>query len=166
MVAGGIVPALIYYGLMILSPGVFLVATCLICCVVSLATGSSWTTAGTVGIALIGVGAGLGIPLEMAAGAIISGAYFGDKMSPLSDTTNLAPAMAGSNLFDHVRHMVFTTGPSLIIALILYGILGMNYGGGAADTSQVDTLMALMKDNFYISPILIIRRFAYCHGDL
>jgi NhaC family Na+:H+ antiporter len=154
-IAGGIVPALIYYGLMILSPGIFLVAACLICCIVSLSTGSSWTTAGTVGIALIGVGTGLGIPPAMAAGAIISGAYFGDKMSPLSDTTNLAPAMAGSTLFEHVRHMIYTTGPSLIIALILYGILGMGHGGNA-DTSQVDTLMSLMRENFYISPILII----------
>lgn len=154
-IAGGIVPALIYYGLMILSPGVFLVAACIICCIVSLATGSSWTTTGTVGIALIGVGAGLGIPVEMAAGAIISGAYFGDKMSPLSDTTNLAPAMAGSTLFEHIRHMVYTTTPSLIIALILYGILGMGHSGNA-DTSQVSEIMSLMNDNFYISPILII----------
>ncbi|MBR0600634.1 Na+/H+ antiporter NhaC [Sinanaerobacter chloroacetimidivorans] len=155
-IAGGIVPAMIYYGLMLLSPGVFLVATCLICAIVSLATGSSWTTAGTVGIALIGVGAGLGIPLEMAAGAIISGAYFGDKMSPLSDTTNLAPAMAGSTLFDHVRHMIFTTGPSLIIALIIFGILGMGHAGEQVDMSGVTTLMDGLKENFYISPILII----------
>ena len=155
-IAGGIVPALIYYGLMILSPGIFLVATCLICSVVSLATGSSWTTAGTVGIALIGVGAGLGIPVEMAAGAIISGAYFGDKMSPLSDTTNLAPAMAGSNLFDHIRHMIKTTGPSLVIALIIFGVLGMGHGSENVDMSQVEALMSTLKNNFYISPILII----------
>lgn len=155
-IAAGIVPSLIYYGLMIMSPGIFLVATCLICCVVSLATGSSWTTAGTVGIALIGVGTGLGVSPAMAAGAIISGAYFGDKMSPLSDTTNLAPAMAGSSLFEHVRHMIKTTGPSLIIALVLFGIIGMGHGGQAADTSQVDTLMGVMRDNFFISPILII----------
>jgi len=154
-IAGGIVPALIYYGLMILSPGIYLVATCLICAIVSLATGSSWTTAGTVGIALMGVGLGLGIPMEMAAGAVISGAYFGDKMSPLSDTTNLAPAMAGSTLFEHIRHMILTTGPSLIIALIIYGILGAGHSGNA-DTSQVETLMTLMKENFYISPILLI----------
>ena len=155
-IAGGIVPALIYYGLMIMSPSVYLVATCLICCVVSLATGSSWTTAGTVGIALIGIGTGLGIPMGMAAGAIISGAYFGDKMSPLSDTTNLAPAMAGSTLFEHIRHMCYTTGPSLIIALILYAVLGMGRGGADVDMSQVDVLMNAMKDNFTISPILII----------
>lgn len=155
-IAGGIVPSLIYYGLMIMSPGIFLVATCLICCVVSLATGSSWTTAGTVGIALIGVGTGLGIPVPMAAGAIISGAYFGDKMSPLSDTTNLAPAMAGSNLFDHIRHMIKTTGPSLVIALIIFAVLGIGHTGQNVDMSQVDSLMSAMRDNFYISPILII----------
>lgn len=155
-IAGGIVPSLIYYGLKILSPGIFLVATCLICCVVSLATGSSWTTAGTVGIALIGVGTGLGIAPEIAAGAIISGAYFGDKMSPLSDTTNLAPAMAGSTLFDHVRHMIFTTGPSLLISLVIFGFLGMKASGTNVDMSQVEALMTTMSDNFYISPILII----------
>lgn len=155
-IAGGIVPTMIYYGLMIMSPGIFLVAACLICCIVSLATGSSWTTAGTVGIALIGIGAGLGISPAMAAGAIISGAYFGDKMSPLSDTTNLAPAMAGSTLFEHVRHMAFTTGPSLIISLILFGIVGMGHGGESTDLSQVDELMSIMSDNFYISPLLLI----------
>ncbi|NMR89240.1 sodium:proton antiporter, partial [Vibrio parahaemolyticus] len=106
-ILSGTVPAMIYYGLKILSPGIFLVATTLICSVVSLATGSSWTTAGTVGVALIGVGRGLGIPVEIVAGAIVSGAYFGDKLSPLSDTTNLAPAMAGSTLFEHLRYMLF-----------------------------------------------------------
>jgi len=155
-IAAGIVPAMIYYGLMIMSPGIFLVATCIICCIVSLATGSSWTTAGTVGIAFIGIGAGLGVPVEMAAGAIISGAYFGDKMSPLSDTTNLAPAMAGSTLFEHVRHMAFTTGPSLVISLILFGIIGMGHGGENTDLSQVDELMSVMSENFNLSPILII----------
>lgn len=155
-IAAGIVPTLIYYGLMIMSPGIFLVATCLICSVVSLATGSSWTTAGTVGIALIGVGSGLGIPVEMAAGAIISGAYFGDKMSPLSDTTNLAPAMAGSTLFEHVRHMAFTTGPSLLISLIIFGVLGLGHGSQSTDLSQVDVLMSVMRENFNISPLLLI----------
>ncbi|MGE9876470.1 Na+/H+ antiporter NhaC family protein, partial [Hornefia butyriciproducens] len=97
-VAAGVVPAMIYYGLLILKPSIFLFAACLLCCIVALATGSSWTTAGTIGIALIGVATGLGIPSSMAAGAVVSGAYFGDKMSPLSDTTNLAPAMAGATL--------------------------------------------------------------------
>ncbi|MEG2012435.1 MAG: Na+/H+ antiporter NhaC family protein, partial [Anaerovoracaceae bacterium] len=103
-IAAGVVPAMIYYGLMILKPSIFLFASCILCGIVSLATGSSWTTAGTIGIALIGVGTGLGISPAMTAGAIVSGAYFGDKMSPLSDTTNLAPAMAGATLFDHIRH--------------------------------------------------------------
>lgn len=155
-VAGGVIPAMIYYGLMIMSPAIFLVAACLICCIISVATGTSWGTAGTVGIALIGVGAGLGFSLPMTAGAIISGAYFGDKMSPLSDTTNLAPAMAGSTLFDHIRHMAFTTGPSLLIALILYGILGMGHAGQNLDLSGVQVLMDGMKENFYISPVLLI----------
>ncbi|RKD31569.1 Na+/H+ antiporter NhaC [Thermohalobacter berrensis] len=155
-ILSGVVPTMIYYGLQILSPSIFLVATCLICCVVSLATGSSWTTAGTVGIALIGIGQGLGIPLPMVAGAIISGAYFGDKMSPLSDTTNLAPAMAGANLFDHIRHMIYTTGPSLIIALILYGFLGSKYAGKALDTAAINNILETLASNFNINLLLLL----------
>jgi len=155
-ILGGIVPTLIYYGLKILTPSIFLVAACLLCCVVSLATGSSWTTAGTVGIALIGVAAGLGIPAPMAAGAIISGSYFGDKMSPLSDTTNLAPAMAGANLFDHVRHMVYTTGVSLVIALVGFAILGLKFAGKDLDSSKIDAITNLMSSSFTITPLLLI----------
>ncbi len=155
-ILAGVVPTMIYYGLKILSPGIFLVATCLICSIVSLATGSSWTTAGTVGVALMGVGMGLGMPLPMVAGAIISGAYFGDKMSPLSDTTNLAPAMAGSDLFDHVKHMIYTTGPSLIIALILYGILGARYAGKELDVAQINQLLDGLAGQFAINPLLFI----------
>ncbi len=155
-IAGGIVPAMIYYGLMILSPSVFLFAGCLLCCIVSLATGSSWTTAGTIGVALIGVGIGLGINPAMTAGAIVSGAYFGDKMSPLSDTTNLAPAIAGSNLFEHIRHMVWTVTPSLIIALIVYIILGIGHSGQSVDMTGVQVLMSGLQDEFFISPILLI----------
>ncbi|TJX68350.1 Na+/H+ antiporter NhaC [Soehngenia saccharolytica] len=155
-ILSGTVPAMIYYGLKILSPGIFLVATTLICCVVSLATGSSWTTAGTVGVALIGVGRGLGIPVEIVAGAIVSGAYFGDKISPLSDTTNLAPAMAGSTLFEHIRYMLYTTVPSLIIALILYAIIGSRYAGQTLDTSNIDLILNGLSANFYISPVLLI----------
>ena len=131
-VAAGVVPGMIYYGLLILKPSIYLIATCLLCSIVALATGSSWTTAGTIGIALIGVGTGLGIPAHFAAGAIITGAYFGDKMSPLSDTTNLAPAMAGSNLFDHISHMIYTVTPSMLIGLVVYGILGMRVSKGAS----------------------------------
>ncbi len=155
-ILAGVVPTMIYYGLQIISPGIFLVATTLICAVVSLATGSSWTTAGTVGIALIGIGQGLGIPLPIVAGAIISGSYFGDKMSPLSDTTNLAPSMAGADLFDHIRHMIFTTGPSLIISLILYGILGIKYAGNAMDMGSINTILEGLSSQFAISPLLLI----------
>ncbi|MFA5636672.1 MAG: Na+/H+ antiporter NhaC [Anaerovoracaceae bacterium] len=155
-IAGGVVPAMIYYGLMLLSPGVFLVAGCILCAIVALATGSSWTTAGTIGVAMIGVGMGLGINPAMTAGAIISGAYFGDKMSPLSDTTNMAPAVAGSNLFDHIRHMLWTTTPSLIIALIIYAVLGMGHSGESVDMSGVTMLMDGMKAEFWISPLLLL----------
>lgn len=155
-ILGGVVPAMIYYGLMILSPSIFLVTACILCCIVSLATGSSWTTAGTVGIALIGIGTSLQIPMEITAGAIISGAYFGDKMSPLSDTTNLAPAMAGSTLFDHVRHMVFTTGPSLIIALVIYGFLGIKFGGNQLDTASINAVLDGLNAQFTINPILLL----------
>lgn len=153
-ILGGIVPTMIYYGLKLLSPSIFLVATVLLCSVVSLATGSSWTTAGTVGIALVGVGIGLGMNPGLVAGAIISGAYFGDKMSPLSDTTNLAPAMAGSTLFEHIRHMSYTTGPSLIISLIIYGIIGMKFANNDLDTTAINEILTGMEANFNISLVL------------
>ncbi len=155
-ILSGIVPTMIYYGLQILSPGIFLIATVIICSIVSIATGSSWTTAATVGIALMGVGVGLNIPAPITAGAIISGAYFGDKMSPLSDTTNLAPAMAGADLFDHIRHMIFTTGPSYIISCVLFGLIGLKYAGGALDTVGINQLLTGLKDGFVISPILLL----------
>ncbi len=155
-IIGGIVPTMIYYGLKIISPKIFLPTACLICGVISLATGSSWTTAGTVGIALIGMGHGLGIPLPMVAGAIISGAYFGDKMSPLSETTNLAPAVAGANLFDHIEYMIYTTGPSLIISLILYGILGARYSGTNFNPESLNLILEGLTNEFKISPFLLI----------
>lgn len=155
-ILGGIVPTLIYYGLQVLSPSFFLIASLILCSIVSLATGSSWTTAGTVGIALMGVAAGLGVPAPMAAGAIISGAYFGDKMSPLSDTTNLAPAMAGSTLFDHIRHMFYTTGVSYIIALIAFGIMGSRFAGKELDVAAINELLNIMSENFTISPLLLL----------
>jgi Na+:H+ antiporter, NhaC family len=155
-ILSGTVPAMIYYGLKVLSPSIFLVATCIICAIVSLATGSSWTTAGTVGVALLGVGQGLGIDLPLVAGAIISGAYFGDKMSPLSDTTNLAPAMAGASLFDHVKHMIFTTGPSMIIALVAYGVLGLRYANKQLDYVQINQILDALRDQFNINLFLLI----------
>lgn len=153
---GGVVPTLIYYGLQILSPGLFLVAACVLCSVISLATGSSWTTAGTVGIALMGVAAGLGVPAPMAAGAIISGAYFGDKMSPLSDTTNLAPAIAGAKLFDHISHMVYTTAVSMVLALIGFAVLGSRFAGKQLDLAAINTLLGLMKQSYNITPWLLL----------
>lgn len=154
-IASGVVPMMIVYGLKLLSPHVFLFAACLICAIVALSTGSSWTTAGTVGIAFIGIGGALGVPLPMVAGAIISGAYFGDKMSPLSDTTNLAPAVSGSELFEHVRHMVGTTLPSFVLALILYLVIGLNYGG-EAHMEAVDTIVQGITNGFSISPWLFV----------
>ena len=155
-ILGGIVPTMIYYGLKVLSPGIFLIATCIICSVVSLATGSSWSTIGTLGVALMGVGIGLDVPVGMTAGAIISGAYFGDKMSPLSDTTNLAPAMAGSELFDHIKHMVYTTGPSYVIALIIFGILGMKFAGKELDVATINLYLDTISSNFNVSPIMFL----------
>jgi len=156
-ILGGIVPSMIYWGLNVLSPGIFLVATTLICAIVSISTGSSWTTAGTIGIALLGIGSALGIPTPIIAGAIISGAYFGDKMSPLSDTTNLAPAMAGTTLFEHINHMLYTTVPALLISLVLYGIIGMKYAGSQIDTSQISQIQSALISNYStLSPLLLL----------
>lgn len=155
-ISGGIVPTMIFYGLKVLSPGIFLAATMIICSIVSIGTGSSWSTAGTVGVALIGVGQGLGIPVTMVAGAIISGAYFGDKMSPMSDTTNLAPAVVGTDLFSHIRHMVYTVIPAYIIALILYIVLGIRFSSGALTTQNIDTMLSTLKANFLIHPVLLL----------
>lgn len=136
----GIIPSMIYYGLQILNPTIFLAACVIICAVISVATGSSWTTSATVGIALVGIGDALGISLGMTAGAVLSGAYFGDKMSPLSDTTNLAPAMAGGDLFSHIRYMALTTTPTIIITLIVFIILGFTIDTtGVADTGSILT---------------------------
>ncbi len=154
--AGGIVPAMIYYGLEMISPTYYLLAACIICCIVSMAAGNAWSAAGTVGIALMGIGQGLGVPLPMVAGAIVSGVYFGDKMSPLSETTNLAPAVVGIGLFEHIRNMTFTTGPALIIALILYGVLGIKYFGEGSRVNDVELIQGVLSDQFLISPFLLI----------
>ncbi|MFO7865956.1 MAG: Na+/H+ antiporter NhaC [Candidatus Aminicenantes bacterium] len=155
-ISGGIVPAMIYYGLQALSPGIFLGATMIICSIISLGTGSSWSTAGTVGVALIGVGQGLGVPVAMVAGAIISGAYFGDKMSPLSDTTNLAPAVAGTDLFSHIRHMLYTAVPAYIIALIVFGFLGARFSGGVLESQNIDIMLSTINTEFFIHPVLLL----------
>ena len=150
----GIIPAMIYYGLQILHPSIFLPACIIICAIISLATGSSWTTSATVGIALIGIGKVLGIPVGMVAGAVISGAYFGDKLSPLSDTTNLAPAMAGGELFSHIRYMTYTTVPSIVITIIVFTILSLTQNTtGDADT---ESLMLAIEEKFTITPLLFI----------
>ena len=150
----GIIPAMIYYGLQIIHPSVFLPACILICAIISLATGSSWTTSATVGIALIGIGRAMDLPVGMVAGAVISGAYFGDKLSPLSDTTNLAPAMAGGSLFTHIRYMTLTTLPSIIITFLVFVILGL----AQTSNGNVDTLSLLtaITDVFNISPWLFV----------
>jgi NhaC family Na+:H+ antiporter len=146
---------MIYYGLKILNPTILLVASCVICALVSLATGSSWTTVATVGIALMGIGKALGVSEGMIAGAIISGAYFGDKMSPLSDTTNLAPAMAGTDLFTHIRYMTITTVPTLIITLIIFTFLGFGIAKHEA-TIDVSQITLAIENTFDVNPILFI----------
>ena len=123
-ISSGVVPTMLYYGLKILHPKIFLPAALIICSITSLATGTSWGTAGTIGIALIGIGEGLGFPLPLVAGAVLSGAFFGDKMSPLSDTTNMAPAMVGTDLYTHIKHMTYTTGVSYTITLIIEIVIG------------------------------------------
>lgn len=155
-IASGTVPTLIDYGLKMLSPKYFLAATVLICSVVALSTGSSWTTAGTVGLALMGVGGALGVPAAMTAGAIVSGSYFGDKMSPLSDTTNLAPAVSGGDLFDHIRAMMWTTVPTYIIALGIYTYMGMNFSGEIATTGNIAEIGATMAKNYHLGLITLI----------
>ena len=157
---GGVIPAMIYYGLQILHPSIFLPACVIICALISLATGSSWTTSATVGIALIGIGKALGVPVGMVAGAVLSGAYFGDKLSPLSDTTNLAPAMAGADLFTHIRYMTHTTVPSIVVTLIVFIILGIGFSADGSANSQ--ELLTAMNEVFtinlflFIVPILVI----------
>lgn len=151
----GIVPSMIYYGLKVLNPTFFLVAACIVCAIVSISTGSSWSTVATVGVALLGIGSALGIHEGMVAGAIISGAYFGDKMSPLSDTTNLAPAMAGTDLFTHIRYMAYTTVPTLLITLIIFTVLGFTMDV-EAKSEGVEALLTSLEQKFYISPVLFL----------
>ena len=150
----GIIPTMIYYGLQLLNPTFFLVASVLICAIISIATGSSWTTSATVGIALIGIGDTLGISLGMTAGAVLSGAYFGDKMSPLSDTTNLAPAMAGAELFDHIKYMAITTVPTFVITLFLFLIIGFNIE--ITGTPDISNKLEAIDQAFNISPWLLL----------
>ena len=156
----GVVPAMIYYGLQILNPDFFLLASCIICAIVSLASGSSWSTIATIGIALIGIGQVLGISEGLIAGSIISGAYFGDKMSPLSDTTNLAAAMASSDLFSHIKYMMYTTIPSFVITLIIFFFIGLSIE--TTTTQNINELLISLNSKFNINiylflvPILVV----------
>ena len=150
----GVVPTLIYYGIQIIHPSFFLVSTCLICCIVSVMTGSSWTTIATIGIALMGIGEAQGFDPGWIAGAIISGAYFGDKVSPLSDTTVLAASVTGSPIFSHIRYLLFTTIPSLIITLVIFTVAGLSHE--AADTGHIAEFTQILDNKFYISGWLMI----------
>lgn len=153
----GVVPTMIYYGLQVLKPAIFFIAALLICSITSLATGTSWGTMGTMGVALMGIGFGLGMSPGMTAGAILSGAYFGDKMSPLSDTTNLAPAMAGTDVMTHVKGMILPTAITYGLCLVLFGILGvMQYHGGDADLSRVTEFSFALETMFTINPVLLL----------
>lgn len=151
----GTVPTLIYYGLQIINPTWFYAASCLICGIVAMSIGSSWTTAATIGVALLGVANGLGLDPVVTAGAVISGAYFGDKLSPLSETTNLAPAVAGSDLFEHIHHMLWTTVPSFIIALIIFIFMGFN-ADITAEAAHIDKMIHLLKANFSINLFMLV----------
>jgi Na+:H+ antiporter, NhaC family len=151
----GTVPTMIYYGLLLLNPSVFYPAACLLCAIVALSIGSSWTVAGTVGVALIGVAAALGLSVEVTAGAVISGAYFGDKMSPLSDTTNLAPAVTGIDIFTHIRHMVWTTAPGFLIALAIFAVMG-SFQPAAGAASGLDQTLALLEVHFDIGLMMLL----------
>lgn len=155
--AAGTIPSMMYYGIKIISPKVFLLTAAVLCSIVSLATGSSWSTAGSMGVALVGVGTALGFPIAMTAGAVISGAYFGDKMSPMSDTTNLAPAMAGATLFGHIKHMVYTTGTSLIIALVAFTVMGFMHASNVqVDLTTIDAILSFIQESSYIGVVTLI----------
>jgi len=154
-IAGGVVPTMIYYGLTLLNPTIFYAAVCLVCAIVAISIGSSWTTAASVGVAMIGTSAGLGLSPAICAGAVISGAYFGDKMSPMSDTTNLAPAVAGVDLFSHIRHMTWTTFPALLIALVLFAGLGITADPGTS-SNELENTLAVLESNFTLGWYLLL----------
>lgn len=155
-IGGGVVATMIFYGLKMISPAWFLVTILLICSIVSLAIGSSWSTMATIGVAGMGIGLSMGIPAPMIAGAVISGSYFGDKMSPLSDTTNLASGLTNTDLFDHVKHMLYTTIPALMISLGVFAWLGRSFAHVGMDTKEIQTTLQVMQDSFVISPWLLL----------
>ncbi len=155
-IASGTIPMVIYYGLKLISPKYFLVTACFVCSLTSIATGTSWGTIGTLGVAFIGIAMGLGIPLGPAAGAIVAGAYFGDKMSPFSDVTNLAPVAVGSNLFDHIKHMVWSATPAWLIGLFIYFLVGLRYEGGKVESEAMTIITQTIKDNFNFNVLLLL----------
>lgn len=160
-IACGTIPAVVYAGLKVITPKIFLLATLILCSLTSLATGTSWGTLGTAGLAMISIGSSLGVPAGLTAGAIISGAFFGDKMSPLSDSTNLAPAVCGGDLITHIKHMVFTTGPAYLISAILYTVIGFKYANNSIDYNQINGVLSILDKHFQIGfieflPILFL----------
>ena len=156
LIACGTIPSLIYYGLKIISPSVFLVTACVVCSVSAICIGSSWTTAATFGVAFMGISVGLGIPAPITAGAVISGAVLGDKLSPMSDSTNLAAGVCEANLFDHVRAMVYTTVPAYVISLVLYAIIGSKYSASNMDMESVNEILGAIEANFDIDALHVI----------
>lgn len=155
-IISGVVPTMIYYGLLIISPTAFLALSFILTSIVAFATGSSWSTAGTVGIALVGIGQTMNIPLNMVAGTVVAGAYWGDKLSPLSDTTNLAAAISGAQLFEHIKHVVYPLVPSFVITLLLYVVLGFTHSSAAIDQNGLAVILHGLSDTFVITPILLI----------
>jgi NhaC family Na+:H+ antiporter len=155
-IASGTIPMVIYYGLKLISPKFFLVTACFVCSITSITTGTSWGTIGTLGVAFIGIAMGLGIPLGPAAGAIVAGAYFGDKMSPFSDVTNLAPVAAGSNLFDHIKHMLWSATPAWLLGLFIYFLVGLKYGADSVESETMVLITQTLKANFQFSVFLLL----------
>lgn len=166
-IAGGIVPTMIFYGLELLSPTYFLVSACAICCVVALASGNAWTATGTIGIAIMGIGEGLGMNTAMVAGAVISGVYFGDKVSPLSETTNMAPGITGAELFEHIKHMMYTTVPALAIALVLYTVIGLRFTNVQSNIGEVRRYANSVKRYFPYHTMAPYRSCrSHCHDGV
>ena len=155
-IQAGTVPIMIYYGLKVLTPKFFLVIACIICSLMSVMTGTSWGTVATVGVALMGVAQGLGVPQSWTAGAVLVGALFGDKMSPMSDTTVLAPAVSGVEVIDHIKYMLYTTVPSYIISLVVFFIVGLKFGDGSVETEQYNLIISTLESTFNFNPILIV----------
>lgn len=155
-IAAGTIPMIIFYGLKLISPKFFLVTACFVCSLTSITTGTSWGTIGTLGVAFMGIAIAQGIPMGPAAGAIVAGAYFGDKMSPFSDVTNLAPVTAGSNLFDHIKHMLWSAGPAWLIGLLVYLLVGLRYGGGSVESETMTLIVDTLRTHFRFNVLLLL----------